>query len=252
MNSRRPETDATKTDAARFKRILTRAIVLPQVLLAVLIALFLWQITRLLNTAGLVEHTIQVISHATHTQKLFLDMETGFRGFVITGDEAFLEPYNQAFPRIEPDLAELRQLVSDNPSQISTLNDITSRHQDWAKYASEVIAQRRTNGEYQARVSSGEGKRIMDSIRAGVATFVEREEALRVTRVGASRRAAIMSVVTGLAAGLLLGAILAVFVRRQLVAASENYRQALNREQEHKDWLAATLASIGDAAVSYT
>jgi len=250
MNLRASETHTTKTNATRFKRILTRAIVLPQVLLAVLIGLFVWQITRLLDTARLLEHTIQVISRATNAQKLLLDMETGFRGFVITGDESFLEPYNQALPRIEPALTELRQLVSDNPSQVSMVNDLNSRHQDWLKYAREVIGQRKTNGEYQARVTSGEGKRIMDSMRADIAKFVEREDALQATRALASQRAAVVSVVSGLAAGLLLGAILAVFIRRQLLAASENYREALNREQEHREWLATTLASIGDAVIA--
>lgn len=250
MNSSTSDTDSNKTEAARFKRILTRAIILPQVLLAVLVGVFLWQITRLLDTAGLVEHTIQVISRATNAQKLLLDMESGFRGFVITGDEAFLEPYNQALPQIEPALTELRRLVSDSPAQVSTVNNLSSQHQDWARYAREVIAQRKTNGEYQARVSSGEGKRILDSMRADFATFVEREEALRATRVRASRQAAIVSVVSGLAAGLLLGAILAIFIRYQLLAASESYRRALNREQEHREWLATTLSSLGDAVVA--
>ena len=146
------EKSHTPTDPATFRGILIRAIVLPLILLALVTGLFLWQIRRLLNTVGWVEHTDQVIANANNAQKLLLDMETGFRGFVITGQPEFLEPYKQATAKINPSLSELRTLVSDNPTQMHRIESIDSQYQKWNVYAQEVIAGRRAGSEVQARV----------------------------------------------------------------------------------------------------
>ncbi len=79
-----------------FRRRLIRAITLPIFLLLLLSGVSLWQITLLISTLRWVEHTDRVISQANYTQKLLLDIDTGFRGYLLTGKPEFLEPYQQA------------------------------------------------------------------------------------------------------------------------------------------------------------
>jgi len=244
------EKSHTPTDPATFKGILIRAIVLPLILLALVTGLFLWQIRRLLNTVGWVEHTDQVIAKANNAQKLLLDMETGFRGYVITAQPEFLDPYNQATATINPALSDLRRSVSDNPTQVQRIDSINAQYDKWNTYAKEVIAARGAGSEVQARVTSGEGKRMMDGLRSEFASFIGEEEVLRNERTAVAKSATSRTVGSTLFVALLLGAGLTVFIRRQLFAASKSYRQALTSEHQQREWLGTTLASIGDAVMA--
>lgn len=103
-----------------FKRKLIQAIALPIVLLLVLAGISIWQIVRLLDAMQRVDHTDRVIAQANQTQKLLLDLETGGRGYLLSGDREFLEPYNKAIAYVEPSFDKLEQLVADNPTQKSS------------------------------------------------------------------------------------------------------------------------------------
>jgi methyl-accepting chemotaxis protein len=74
-----------------------------------------------LDTAAWVNHTNLVISDATALAKAAIDVETGSRGYLLTGDEEFLAPYQNGLADFERTAAELRRLVDDNPSQLDQL-----------------------------------------------------------------------------------------------------------------------------------
>src|ERR1700752_3624718 len=142
-----PEVSQNQLNPTTFKRILTRAVVLPLILLALLSGLFFWQIKRLLDTANLVEHTDLVLSKATRAQALLIDMETGVRGYVITRQPQFLEPYNNASTQITPLLNDLTQSVDANPIQQQRLNDIRAQYLDGSKYAQGLLHSATTPSE---------------------------------------------------------------------------------------------------------
>ena len=122
-------------DAATFRHTLTRAVILPLILTAALAGLFLWQITRLLDATRWVEHTDEVISQSNRALKLLIDLETGVRGYLVTGRRDYLEPYERAAPQVRPALDELDGLVSDNPPQVVRVNEIRTLHEEWMGYA---------------------------------------------------------------------------------------------------------------------
>src|ERR1700691_3293877 len=62
-----------------------------------------------------VKRTHHIIDSAKAVQNLVVDMETGRRGYRVTNDEKFLEPYNAALPHIEPLLEGLKDSLADNP-----------------------------------------------------------------------------------------------------------------------------------------
>ena len=76
-------------------------------------------VVSLTETADWVSHTHEVISKAYRIEKLLVDMETGERGFLITGQEEFLEPYINGIKAYEKAMADLKELVSDNPPRSS-------------------------------------------------------------------------------------------------------------------------------------
>lgn len=75
------------------------------------------------NTSKLIENSRQVSHlHAVHERvqvvlSLITDMETSTRGFVITGDDKYLEPYRKAIADVKQELRGLRELTKDNPPQ---------------------------------------------------------------------------------------------------------------------------------------
>src|SRR4051812_48033481 len=95
-----------------FNRLIFRAAVLPIALLLMLAGVLVWQIHYLLGTVAWVEHTDLVIANAHQLLRLHVDMETGLRGYLITKNQEFLEPFNRGRVQIPPLSEETRQLVA--------------------------------------------------------------------------------------------------------------------------------------------
>jgi methyl-accepting chemotaxis protein len=108
------------------------------------------------------------------------DAETGYRGFVIAGDESFLDPYNAADDKVSPTLASLRGLVADNRTQTARVDELEPLViAKMAEFRASVDL-RRTGGFESARtrVASGEGKRSMDELRRHIAGLERAEREL--------------------------------------------------------------------------
>ncbi|MDM8537592.1 CHASE3 domain-containing protein [Desulfobacterales bacterium HSG17] len=139
-----------------------------------------------------IEHDAPVIANANKLLKLVVDMETGQRGFCLTQNEEFLQPYNYANIEFYELLKIEKKLVSDNPIQVKVLNRIGDLIEQWhieaaapeiAK-AREAVAAEDKNEQYNAMIEmaalleAGTGKAIVDEIRAKFADFIKTEEQL--------------------------------------------------------------------------
>src|SRR5437879_5381629 len=81
--------------------------------------------TKLVQTADLNRHTFQVLLHLKEVVSLLKDTETGQRGYIITGEDHYLEPYREAAGKIERETEEIRRLTLTNRGQqqrLITLN----------------------------------------------------------------------------------------------------------------------------------
>jgi methyl-accepting chemotaxis protein len=74
-------------------------------------------VPELRQSQELVEHTVQVITTAQALERAVQDSERGQRGFIITGDPAYLQPYQTGVQAIPETFAKLKQLTTDNPEQ---------------------------------------------------------------------------------------------------------------------------------------
>ncbi len=142
--------------------------------LMVIISLVVYMsINSLIQSVGWVNHTHEVIRTAETVGALMVDMETGERGFLIAGKDAYLEPFNNGMKRFDEVLAQGKDLTSDNPAQVKRWEEILSMKKEWNEVAAEPeIAMRRhvTEGEEATKhfkeVSSRTiGKEIFDKIR---------------------------------------------------------------------------------------
>lgn len=131
-----------------------------------------------------VTHTYQVLEKIDGVMAAITDAETGQRGFLVTGDESYLQPYNDAFERAQQGESELRELTSDNPVQGHNLDRLEPLVA--AKFAElrVPIEVRRRNGFDAAsqEVGKGTGKLAMDQIRAVIADMTQEEHRLLVWR----------------------------------------------------------------------
>jgi methyl-accepting chemotaxis protein len=135
---------------------------------------------RLIDNDNQVSHTHQVRRNASLLLSAVQDAETGQRGFIITGVDSFLEPYNGALPRIDQVFEELRRETADNPAQQRRLEAIRPLIDEKKAELLRLINVRRGEGLEKAahEVAGGVGKRYMDEIRRLLADFDQEEQQL--------------------------------------------------------------------------
>ena len=177
-----------------------------------------------LEHAKMVAHTYEVLAGAHAIEKLVIDMDTGSRGFVLTGQEKFLEPFTKGKARYAETLAVLKQLVSDNPPQVSRLAAMDFQVQQWHKLGggAEIVARRalpagEDNAKVEAMVAKGTGKRFIDRLRVLAEEFKAIEEGLlevRTKEADAARVFSISVVVIGAATGIFLAVIAMIAITR--------------------------------------
>lgn len=175
---------------------------------------------------------------------LHQDIELGQRGFVITGNPDFLEPYRNAEAQIDGKLDAFAKLAGGQGQEglIANLKAVSARKRRFAAEMINLVQQGRRD-EAIRLIAGGEGKLSMDGIRAQIARISagERRELERRTAVADAAREALRwrTLV------LLLGLIVLLGLSAFLVARSQAAKQAaLRRSQD----LAARLEAIFDSA----
>lgn len=98
------------------------------------------------------------------------DVETGARGFVITGHASYLEPYRAAIRRVDEEFTQLTALIGDDPAQLPYLRELRPDIAAKLAVTDQLIRVRMTGGFDQARdlEQTGQGRALMDSIRVTV------------------------------------------------------------------------------------
>ncbi|MFA9391095.1 MAG: methyl-accepting chemotaxis protein [Prolixibacteraceae bacterium] len=135
---------------------------------------------KLVNNSDWVSHTQEVLKEINHILGLLKDTETGQRGFVITGEEDYLEPFNNAKAELPIQIERLKTLTSDNENQqnrIKILNGLISQKLEELET---TISLRRTDGFESAQkvVISNVGKKVMDEIRVALTEMEDEENSL--------------------------------------------------------------------------
>jgi PAS domain S-box-containing protein len=136
---------------------------------------------RVIDSAGLESHATRVVNTAERIIKAMIDMETGQRGFLITGNEDFLEPFYESSRVIPAYLNTLDSLTMGSLQQqvkIDSLRRMVNIQTGWTNHV--IDSRRRSFEEAQALVATGEGKQNTDMIRRII--YVIQEEELTMLR----------------------------------------------------------------------
>ncbi|WP_255319927.1 CHASE3 domain-containing protein [Paenibacillus amylolyticus] len=131
-------------------------------------------------------HDLEVHNLTNAIEKNVLNMETGQRGFMITGNESYLEPYSQGLSQWSSNYDQLNALISDNPSQQQSLQSIKAHITRWIEIAGEPSVDLKKQGD-QAKVvaffQSDPGKTEIDLLRSQLTIFRNTEITLTEARV---------------------------------------------------------------------
>src|SRR6202521_370809 len=135
---------------------------------------------ELIEASNWSKHTYQVLTQLEAVLSLLKDAETGQRGYVITGEESYLEPYQGALGKIDQSLQDVRKLTEDNPRQQQRLDVLDPLVKNRLAEAKEAIDLRRSKGSEAAtqHLKTGKGKALMDETRQLIAQMLSDEEAL--------------------------------------------------------------------------
>lgn len=198
-----------------------------------------------------VTHTHKVIDEARLTLAALVDMETGYRGFMATGTDDFLEPFIGGKEVFEDKIVGLAERTADNPGQVARWNNIAEWAADWqADVVEPGMAIRRQANDGVQPVSAVSdyvdlqlGKQYMDTMRGIFAEAIGEEEDLLVVRheEAAGTRDASATVGFGLS---LAGAVLALALGWTLASS---FTRRINRVKDVAGDLAA-----GNLKVDFT
>ncbi|AFZ08566.1 multi-sensor signal transduction histidine kinase [Oscillatoria nigro-viridis PCC 7112] len=222
----------------------------------VLALLILNAATSYRNTLKLVEnqrwvsHTHQVLTELEATLSTLKDAETGQRGYLLTGEERYLEPYHSAIARINQQVVGLQQLTADNNRQQQRIRNLKIAIDSKLAELEKTINLRREQNLEAAlrRVKSARGNQIMGDIRQQIAAMTAEETQLLQQRARESQASANLTILTFTVAALvnfLLMVVVYYLVKRdrtlrdnaeikqnQLLEQLEHDRQSLQLSEE--------------------
>src|SRR5579864_7729262 len=148
-------------------KLIVLASLLPIVSFGVVGIISYYEINSFTADEKWVEHTYQVIGQADDVEKSMLDIETGERGYIITHNEVFLEPYNYSQNHVKTQLESLRTSTVDNPVQKENIKNLKQLINKKIAFVTQTdILEKNGNTDAATTlVQSLEGKKTMDSIR---------------------------------------------------------------------------------------
>jgi signal transduction histidine kinase/DNA-binding response OmpR family regulator/CHASE3 domain sensor protein len=198
-------------------------------------------IRTLLDSSKWVDHTDSVINNLESALSTLKDAETGQRGFLLTGDSAFLLPYNGAQERALARIDSIRVMTADNPVQQVNVAGLRNVLTQRLTVLQQIIDQKMTTNVFSVD-DLKKGRVYMDQARQIVQKMMDEEHRLLVLRTEKMKRfAAYTPILIGLAA--LLSLIITIFFYRRI---SLDYRERthLYEELRQKDEETAQRISI--------
>ena len=241
--------------------------------LALGVGVSLWAFAQLRASGEARKHIASVLNRSDDLLSAVKDAETGQRGYLLTGDAAYLEPYLAVREGLPGQLQDLRGLTLIGAAQ-GHLDAVVPLLEAKLEEIARSIALRRNGDANAARslAGGGQGKALMDSIRSEMAEVGSIEQTLLAQRDADFQRdmrnllvVVVVASLLVLLSGLAVAALIYRQTRQRLqVALHVETRQMLERQEEttarlaqanvtlreSEETLAVTLNSIGDAVIA--
>jgi len=242
-------------------------------LLITVVMLSFWAFNQIKVAADARKHTFILINNADDLLSKMIDAETGQRGYLLTGDKVFLEPYQAVRTGIKGDLQALRQLTLISAAS-EHLDNLVPMINATLSYLALNIELRSHNDmpAVMANIRSQYGKPLMNSVRAEIKGYNQIEQAALAqhdAQYQTNMQRLLIILITVSLISLLFALLVAYLINREtahrlkelvhletrhLLEAEENLNQQLQQTnvtlQISEEKFAVTLNSIGDAVMA--
>jgi signal transduction histidine kinase len=191
-------------------------------ILAAAFALLIFAVREQRDAGQLALRSQEAITAGSELQKSVISLENGLRGFVASGKERSLDPWNAALKEYPGQADRLGQLVSDEPAQQARVRQIRSEIQDYVGLWGRPLLSLARVQIFSARavIVGGRGRVRIDDIRRDFAALFSQERAVAASREHRAEGRSALAIGAGIG-GLALTFILAVaaglFLRRYVV-----------------------------------
>lgn len=188
-----------------------------------------------LATAGerrAVRHAEETIAKARLVEKLLVDGETGIRGYDLSKDKRFLQPYLDSKSQLPSAFLDLRTLLSTNRTQVERLAEVTTTYSQWERFNRVGQQGSQPFPVFTIRMSQ---KLLMDHMRGGMAAIVTAEQAtLNSDSQGESTMALALLIVLG-GGAILVGFLVSSQSIKSIKELSGRYEEALATVKSQAD-----------------
>ncbi|MDX2351406.1 response regulator [Pseudomonas sp. NPDC077382] len=220
-------------DQNHFKRILNRNVAVP-LGFGFLSALFFSAIVYfLINVSHWVERSVVGVGYAHDMLKVMGDLEASMRGYLIAGEEAFLEPYRNQLPEYKSLFEQMSKYAADDPVQLNRVERIGRLHEQWIAFAEEAIDRRALNESVVDYVRSQKGLELKEEQRRLLNDFIAYERQIRAERTDTTETITTALIGAFLLFSLIFSGLLVYFGRRDLISLSDSYSESLEQQQAH-------------------
>lgn len=205
--------------------------------IAVIAVLSMRATERLTSDTRETSRTLEVIASVERVLGLLTDAETGQRGYLLTMEERYLEPWERALRLLDEELERLRTLTREDFSQQRRLHAIEQLTREKLAELRQTIELQQQGAREKALaiVASGQGKALMDSLRRELAALNEQQEQLLRSTIAVTDRTSRQTAAVTLGGSALLGLltlVAAASAARDLRRTHEAARAQLAAQQE--------------------
>ena len=242
----------------KFDHILRQVLLVP--IFAVLLgaAAVYWQMHDANRMVDQVEISDANITRSLLVEQLFVDHETGLRGFQATHDPEFLEPYTSSEETLNRFLARMKTDAAGDAQRSALIDDLQAANDSWHQgFAVPLIATVRAGGRTDDRELNLVGKSQMDHIRSRFADLIALEQKRRAEQETAWHRQTRHMSLALLVLALVVGGVIGLYTRnliRDLSSAFRRSNHSLRVRAEEafrsEQRLRTTLSSIGDGVIT--
>ena len=230
-------TQASLVQTVRFGPVRRLAIVVSMLLVLAAAAASLFLVRTVDNQMVDIGNTYEVRRQARDLMLAVVNAETGQRGYLLTRDPAYLEPYDRAIASMDTTLQLLRGMVEDNAAQKLRLEgvepNLIAKRDEMAR-GIELVTSGNIGGA-MALAGSNEGKALMDEIRITLRSFVAEEDARLIERnekMEGYRRMLLLAILAALGAAAILAYALFTRAQRQVAALAQRENLLIVQNEE--------------------
>lgn len=228
------------------------AIIISMTLVLVAVAASLYLVRTVDSQLADIAKTYEIRRQARELMLAVVDAETGQRGYLITRDEAYLDPYNKAVGNLSETYQSLLSLLGDNPLQKARIEalvpDLDAKRAEMARTIELMSA-----GQGDAALAllrSDTGLELMDRIRSALRLVIAEEDEKLVDRNGRMqiyRQSLIFTILAALAAAAILAYALLARTQKKVAALSEEQHLLRSQNEALEEHIRARTAEVEEA-----